>query len=802
MLITNPIMNFTVNFTMKNLLKLFFALPLVALTVLSMNARAEDFLDPEDAFKFSARVVDAQTVEVSMKIADGYYLYKDKFKFALINAKNDTQLGKPILPAGKMKDDPTFGKVEIYKKSLVVKLPVTRKPGGALAIELQATFQGCADGGVCYMPTVATAKLKLPALAAPRIEAAAKPATQTAAQIAAAPAAPATQTATLPSLTAPAQSVQKQSASALAGLRTLAGDNGEEDFLPPDEAFKSVAALKDAQTLLVNYTIAKDYYLYRDKLAFVVKSPADVTPGKPVIPTPNVKEDPYFGRTEVYQQSFAAEVPLSRALKADEKLEIEVTYQGCSEKGICYPPTTQSHTLATNTGTAQLSSTPAPAASLDDASSIEKTLKGGGLWVAIAAFFGFGLALSLTPCVFPMIPILSGIIAGQKKVTRTSGFLLSLAYVLGMAITYAIVGIIAAQSGTLLSNALQNPIALGIGAAIFVALAFSMFGFYDLQLPSALQSKLTETSNKLHGGHFTGVFGMGVLSALIVGPCVAPPLAAALAYIAQTGDSLKGGLSLFFLALGMGVPLLAVGLSAGTLLPKAGAWMNGVKYFFGVAMLGVAIWLISPFLPAWVHMGLWAALLIISAIYLHALDPLPQHAKGWARFWKGVGVVALITGLGLLLGALGGSRDILQPLSVYQGVAAGGGNTQAVQAQTGLAFDKVKDNAELDARLAQAKAEGKTVMLDFYADWCVSCKEMERFTFSDAKVQARLQSVVKLKADVTGNSDADKALLQRFGLFGPPGIIFWDAQGQQAEHKVIGYEESSKFLASIDKALK
>lgn len=774
---------------MKNLLKLFFALPLVALTVLSMNARAEDFLDPEDAFKFSARVVDAQTIEATWKIADGYYLYKDRFKFTLINAKNGASqgisLGKPALPAGKMKDDPTFGKVEIYQKSVVIKLPVTRKPGGAQAIELQATFQGCADGGVCYMPTIATAKLKLPALAAPIVEAPAP--------------------ARLANIVAPeaAQTPQKQSTDALAGLRTLAGDGlSESDFLPPEQAFQSAATLKDAQTLSVDYTIAKDYYLYRDKLAFVVKSPADVTLGKPVTPAPDVKEDPNFGRTEVYHQSFAAEVPLSRALKADEKLEIEVTYQGCSEKGICYPPTTQSYTLAANADTAQLTSTPAPAASLDDASSIEKTLKGSGLWVAIAAFFGFGLALSLTPCVFPMIPILSGIIAGQKNVTRTSGFLLSLAYVLGMAITYAIVGIIAAQSGTLLSNALQNPIALGIGAAIFVALAFSMFGFYDLQLPSALQSKLTETSNKLHGGHFTGVFGMGVLSALIVGPCVAPPLAAALAYIAQTGDSIKGGLSLFFLALGMGVPLLAVGLSAGTLLPKAGAWMNGVKYFFGVAMLGVAIWLISPFLPAWVHMGLWAALLIISAIYLHALDPLPQHAKGWARFWKGVGVVALITGLGLLLGALGGSRDILQPLSVYQGVAAGGGNTQAVQAQTGLAFDKVKDNTELDARLAQAKAEGKTVMLDFYADWCVSCKEMERFTFSDAKVQARLQSVVLLKADVTGNTDADKALLQRFGLFGPPGIIFWDAQGQQAEHKVIGYEESSKFLASIDKALK
>jgi Thiol:disulfide interchange protein len=330
-----------------------------------------------------------------------------------------------------------------------------------------------------------------------------------------------------------------------------------------------------------------------------------------------------------------------------------------------------------------------------------------------------------------------------------------------------------------------------------------MFGFYDIQLPNALQSKLSETSNKLHGGHFTGVFGMGALSALIVGPCVAPPLAAALAYIAQTGDSLKGGLSLFFLALGMGVPLLAVGLSAGTLMLKAGAWMNGVKYFFGVAMLGVAVWLISPFLPSWMVMALWSALLIISAVYLHALDSLPHQARGWQKFWKGVGVVLLITGVGLLLGALGGSRDILQPLTVYQGVMAGPVGAPAAAAQTSaLPFEKVKTGAELDQRLAEAKAAGQPVMLDFYADWCVSCKEFDKFTFSDPRVQTRLNDVLLLKVDVTSNTADDKELLKRFNLFGPPGLIFWNAQGQQSDYKVIGYEPADKFLASIDKALK
>jgi thiol:disulfide interchange protein DsbD len=395
-----------------------------------------------------------------------------------------------------------------------------------------------------------------------------------------------------------------------------------------------------------------------------------------------------------------------------------------------------------------------------------------------------------------MIPILSGIIVGRgQHITKAKGFSLSLAYVLGMATTYAIVGIIAGLSGTLISNALQNPWALGIGASIFVALALSMFGFYELQMPSFLQSRLTEASNKVPGGRFGGVFAMGALSALIVGPCVAAPLAGALLYISQTGDVVLGGVSLFSLALGMGVPLLAVGLSAGALLPKAGGWMEAVKKFFGVALLAVAIWLISPLLSAVANMALWATLLIISAMYLHALEPLAVNAKGFARFWKGVGVIFLVAGIALLLGALGGSRDVLQPLSVYQG--GGSGTAQAATPQ--LPFKKVKNVAELEA--AVAGAQGKPVMLDFYADWCVSCKEMERFTFSDARVQARLKDVVLLKADVTGNTPEDKALLARFKLFGPPGIIFFDANGQEVPYRVVGFEKAEQFLASIDKAL-
>ncbi|MFP5409891.1 MAG: protein-disulfide reductase DsbD [Gammaproteobacteria bacterium] len=729
-------------------------------------AHAEEFLDPEIAFKFSARALDADTLEARWQIADGYYMYRDKFKFQVDGAS----IGAPQLPAGKMKDDEFFGRVETYRNDVRIKLPI-KAAAGATTVTLKTVSQGCADAGLCYTPQEASATLKLPAAVAAVAAAVSTPA-------AAAP------------------------TSALDGLRSLAGDlgGGAGKLLPPDEAFLVSAAMPDGQTAQFDFRLTPDTYLYRDKFAFVVKSPADVRVASVDLPPGKVKDDPAFGKTEVHEQDMAATVTLSRALAAGEQLVVEATWQGCNGAvGVCYPPIKRDFTLVSGGGAAATAAPVAAPADESDTSRIERVLAGGSFWPVVLTFFGLGLLLSLTPCVFPMIPILSGIIAGQKKdLTKTSGFLLSLAYVLGMALTYAIAGVAAALSGTLISNALQNPVALGIGAGIFVILALSMFGFFEIQLPSFIQSKFSDASNKMKGGNFIGVFFMGALSAVILGPCVAPPLAAALAFIAQTGNTVLGGVALFVLALGMGVPLLLVGLSAGAFLPKAGGWMNAVKYFFGVMMLAIAIYLISPVIPAWVSMLLWAMLLIASAIYLHALDPLPAHATGWSRLWKGLGVVLLIGGLAILLGMLAGSRNLLQPLDVFKG---GTGGVAMAAEQKGLAFEKVKDVAELDARLAQAKADGKAVMLDFYADWCVSCKELETFTFTDARVQARLADVVLLKADVTANNEADKALLKRFNLFGPPGLIFWTSAGEQSSYKVIGFEKADKFLASIDSAL-
>jgi thiol:disulfide interchange protein DsbD len=567
-----------------------------------------------------------------------------------------------------------------------------------------------------------------------------------------------------------------------------------QEFLDPAEAFKASARALDGRTVEIRFAIADGYYLYRDK--FRVRPVDDklvVNVGE--LPRGKEKNDENFGKVEVFYQSIAFRATVDRQSSGEMPLQLDVVAQGCADAGVCYPPHTQTIAVTlpdpATTPAAAAENLPSSAVDGDESGQIASVLRDASLLAILAFFFVAGLGLSLTPCVFPMIPILSGIIAGQgKQVTRGRAFALSVAYVLGMALTYALAGIAAGLSGTLLSAALQNAWVLGAFAAVFVLLSFSMFGFYELQLPTALQSKLSEESGHLQGGRGIGVFLMGALSALIVGPCVAAPLAGALLYIGQTGDAVLGGAALFVMALGMGVPLLLVGLAGGTLLPKTGPWMEGVKKAFGVLLLATAWWLVSPVIPSGVEMIGWALLCIIPAIYLHALDPLPPHAKGWPRFWKGIGVILLLTGAALLLGALAGGRDPLQPLAALRG-----GNAVAAENRK-LPFEPVRSLAELDARLATVD---RPVMLDFYADWCVSCKEMEKFTFADPAVQAKLAGFTLLKADVTANNADDKALLARFGLFGPPGIIFFDAKGQEiAGRRVVGYQETSKFLRSLD----
>jgi thiol:disulfide interchange protein DsbD len=582
----------------------------------------------------------------------------------------------------------------------------------------------------------------------------------------------------------------------------------EPQLLEPDKAFQFAARIAGADTIEVRYRIAPGYYMYRDKFRFSA-APAAARLGEPRLPAGKIKTDKFFGDVEVYRDEVKILLPLQSGGDALPALVLTAVSQGCADVGVCYVPQEQKAELKfaafspafgspfggaappQNAGSSFIDEA-RPRARGEDA--VIADLFRGGFWLLVASFFGFGLLLSFTPCVLPMVPVLSGIVAGRgHRTTKLHGFLLAAAYVLGMAITYALAGVAAGLSGAMLSAVLQNPWVLGGFAAVFVVLALAMFGFYELQLPVALQTRLAETTNRLHGGHLAGVFAMGVLSALILGPCMAAPLAGALLYISQSRDVVLGGSALFAMALGMGVPLLVVGASAGALLPKAGPWMETVKRFFGVLMLAVALYIVAPLIPVAAQMLAWAALLIIPAIYLHALDPLPQGAPGFQRFGKGVGVLALVAGIALLAGALAGSRDILQPLS---GLRFG----QPAPRSEPIAFQRIDDLRGLES--AVEAAAGKPVLLDFYADWCVSCKEMERYTFSDPAVRARMQQLVNLQADVTAGNVEHGALLRRFRLFGPPGIVFFDRRGREIPGlRVIGFQPAEKFAAVLDQAL-
>jgi len=602
----------------------------------------------------------------------------------------------------------------------------------------------------------------------------------------------------------------------MAGIARAAS---EDDFLPPEQAFHFAAKQVDAQTIEVRFDVADGYYLYRERFKFAAQ-PASVRLGAPAFPHGKVKFDETFGKEmETYRGAVTIRVPVEAA-PPDGKWSLVVTSQGCADKGLCYPPMESIYKVGGSAlgdlfGARQRSDAPpaasarpaAPAApgggavaGLDENDRIAGALASHNLGIVAALFFGLGLLLTFTPCVLPMVPILSSIVVGEH-VTRGRALAVSLAYVLGMAVVYTAIGVAAGVLGEGLAAALQTPWALGAFAALMVALSLSMFGLYELQLPQRWQTHLTTSSNRRQGGQVAGAAAMGAISALIVGPCVTAPLAGALAYIAQTGDAVTGGSALFAMALGMGVPLVLVGVGAGNLLPRAGRWMEATKRFFGFLLLAVAIWMVTPVLPAWAVMVAWAALLLVVAVFLGAFESLGAEPRGLARVGKGLGVLAALAGAILLLGLASGGRDPLQPLAHLSVARLSGSAPGPAAAAEGVRFDRVRSVAELDARVAQAAAAGKPVLLDFYADWCVSCKEMERLTFSDPKVRARMAGIVLLQADVTANNADDKALLKRFGLFGPPGIILFGADGRERPVRVIGYQSASRFLDTLERAI-
>ncbi|MGS1008361.1 protein-disulfide reductase DsbD [Achromobacter anxifer] len=586
-----------------------------------------------------------------------------------------------------------------------------------------------------------------------------------------------------------------------------AAARAEAEFLDPEKAFVFSAEMVAPETLELRYRVAPGYYMYRERFGITLSPIGAATLGEAVYPKGEVKYDPTFEKDmEVFHQDVVIRVPVAAG---GQPFTLTLTAQGCADAGLCYPPMDSSVKLTPVAGGYALAGAGGmPAATsgglgaLFNAGDTGLADALGGLgWLKTAGvFLVLGLLLAFTPCVLPMIPILSSIVVGgaaQAKPSRGRGLALAATYVLGMSVVYTALGVAAGLSGAGLAAWLQTPWILTLFAILLAVLALAMFDAFTFQMPAGIQGWLSQRSARIPGGRYTGALVMGALSALIVGPCVAAPLAGALLYISQTGDVVLGGSALFAMAWGMGVPLLIVGASSGALLPKAGPWMDGVKRLFGMLLLATAWWMLIPVVPTWVQMTGWAFLAVVAAVMLRAFDALPQGAGAARMFGKGLGLLLALAAAAWLIGAASGGRDVLQPLSH---LAARGEASAGVAASNGeVHFKRVRNNAELDALLAQSR---QPVMLDFYADWCVSCREMERFTFTDPGVAQRMSGMLLVQADVTANNADDRALLKRFRLFGPPGIMFFEPGGKELpEARVVGFQDAKRFTESLDKVL-
>lgn len=736
-------------------------LPILALLAAPSWSK-DEFLAPEQAYRYSTRMEGDQLV-ISWQIEPGYYLYKKRLGVA--SATASAQFGQPAWPKGENHHDEYFGDQEIYRGKVEVPVPVSfpgPKPA-ELAIDLK--LQGCADAGLCYPPM--TWKTKVPLN------------------------------------TAETAGTSGTSAVAPKGLQAFfksKGASNQDEFLPPDQAFKFSAQMERPDAVALSWVIADGYYLYKQRIS-VTSDTANVKIGAPALPKGQPKHDEFFGDTEVYHQLLDASLPVARAAGSSGTLNLKVTYQGCADGGLCYNPITKEVAVelpptdvATSLPPTAKGTANAPVAEQD---SLAALVRDGSIFALLATFFAGGLVLALTPCVLPMIPILSGIIVGQgDKITPLRGFSLAFTYVQGMALTYAGAGAIFALAfKTAPQASFQQPWILILFALLFIALAFAMFGAYTLQLPSALQTRLTNVSNQQTSGTYIGTFIMGALSALIVTACVAPAIVAALSVIAQAGSVTRGASALYATGLGMGMPLLIVGASAGSLLPRVGPWMDTMKSLFGVIFLGVAIYVISPLLPPSLTLLLWSALTLIAGFWIFSLKG--RDGGPIASPVRAVGLLTLIYGVLLLIGAASGGRDPLQPLAALRGGAVASG----IAADHAVPFKRIKSVADLDQQVAAAAAAGKPVMLDFYADWCASCKEMEKYTFTDPAVQAALANAVLLQADVTANDEQDKALLARFEIFGPPTIAFFGADGvERRNFRLVGFAPAAQFRQHVTSA--
>jgi thiol:disulfide interchange protein DsbD len=783
-----------------------------------LQAQEDDLLPPEEAFALTARV-EGDTLIAEYKIAPGYYMYRERFDFQIESSDAPARFDVAVIPPGKVKNDEFFGRMETYRDSVSIKLPLLFDHTPATRLQVKAVSQGCADIGVCYPPLKQALAVDV-ASSAQIIPSAwvadSQPANSQGGDVAALQA-------LLDQVSTKLENKQQSQTTdadtggsdPLAALQALGADIGldeDDEILHPDQAFILSARLDANNIIQTNILLANNIYVYRDKLKIAMVDGSGHSLGAVSLPKGKKKHDEFFGETEVIYDQVNVSIPIISEANASDRITLSYGYQGCVEDRICYPPITKYLVVDASEGLIQVVDELDAAASAPTASNAQSgsaqapvseqdqfanLLRDESLLLIIGLFFLAGVGLTFTPCVFPMIPILSSIIAGQgSSITTRKAFTLSLVYVLAMAVTYAAAGAIVGYYGAEFNIQIwfQDPIILSVFAAVFVLLSLSMFGFYELQMPNAIQSRLTAISNSQQGGTLVGVGLMGFFSAIIVGPCITAPLVGALIFISQTQDWQLGGLALFALGLGMGVPLLLIGTSAGRLLPRAGGWMDTVKAVFGVVLLGVAIWLLERILPVGITMALVAALLIASAIYMGALDSLGEAASGWRRLSKALGLLVLIYGVAYLIGAAAGSNDLIQPLRGLSASAGGSGQ----QAQQHLAFRQIKGRDGLQLALNDSVQQGRNTMLDFYADWCISCKEMEKYAFTHPQVLAALDQVATLQADVTDNDRIDTELMTSLGIYGPPAILFFDAQGQEIRNRrVVGEMSGDQFAAHV-----
>ncbi|NND45113.1 MAG: protein-disulfide reductase DsbD [Xanthomonadales bacterium] len=750
--------------------------------MLAPNAGAVGFdevLPYDQAYQISASAPSRDMVEVRWQIGPDYYLYNNKF-LQFETTTPGVTLGAPLAPPGKKQYDELLGEEVVkYHDFVRITVPLDAVPAGTERVALQVQSQGCLEAVLCYPPTTQHVSVTLPP-------------------------APAAAGASLAS----AFEAQGSAASvSLPGDRLgLAEEpSGKAEALAPDDAFVYEAIGLSAETALVRFTVQPGYYLYVDQFAFRVVGDDRFEVRSVSLPEGTIKDDPEFGPVPVIYDQVEIPVRLNRPAGPEQMISLEADYQGCRDGDICYPPqqglatfllagsdrpVDEPVTVTERLPASRVNAAPPPISEQDRLA----TLLVENPAMALLAFFIAGLLLAFTPCVFPMVPILSGIIAGEgDRLTTSRAFWLSLVYVLAMAATYTAAGVLAGLFGKNLQAVFQNPWVIVSFVTLFVLLALSMFGFYELQLPSRWQTAMTERSNRAQGGRFGGVAVMGFLSALIVGPCVAPPLAAALIVIGASGDAVLGGTALFALSMGMGVPLILFGVSAGKLIPRAGAWMDAVKAVFGVGLLALAVWMLERIIPGPVILLLWGLLAIGSGVFMGALQSLPPDASGWKRLWKALGLALLVIGAAELLGAAAGNSNWVKPLA---GVGMGQHEAEHV------AFRRIKSLDDLRVALEQSAAAGKPAMLDFYADWCVECIRMERNTFPEPAVQALLAQLQPLQADVTPNDEVDQALMREFGIIGPPAILFFDRSGKEMEaYRLVGYFKPDSFAAHLQRVI-